>query len=131
MAPAEQERKKPAFLTVSSEMLTKEVLANHIASDSMLTGINIDQANGFMTSTFAFVIAQAQEGAQASTSMLPMQMQVQGSGNATAADAREGAPMEDDKESVVSEDAELPVDNEEEMKLVESKNSVKKRRRDE
>ena len=52
-----------APLLVSSDMLAKNVLANHLATDHSLAGINCDQAHARMNSVFALLNAQAKAAA--------------------------------------------------------------------
>lgn len=126
-----------APLLVSSDMLTKEVLANHLATDQALAGINCDQAHALMNSVFSLLNAQAKAAAEGG----PAAAAVAAAPAATAVAAAPavaqaaGAPpqaMGADNESKVSEDEALSEDvDEEQMKVVESKINAERRRRDE
>ena len=82
-------------------MLTKVVLANRLTTDQILAVINCDQAHALLNSVFSLVNAQA----KAASDGKPDAKDVAAAAPAAAAAAAAPAQtMEEDTESVVSED---------------------------
>lgn len=136
-------------LMVSSDLLTKDVLANRLASDGSLAGISGEQAQALMTSVFALLNAQARAVGRVQKELEASQQKAarriaweqqqskttSGSAPPTVSKAAGTPPagaMGEDGLREVSEDEEPPEGGkEEEMKIPESANNMESKKREE
>ena len=99
---------KPVVPSITPEMLTREVVVQHMATDHQhLEGLSEDQALRIMTSMFALFNNLSQKKGDEE-------------GGQVAA-VKAAAPMEEDADAeTISDDEDAPADDDEKMKLVES-----------
>ena len=121
---------KPRVATLTSDMLTPEVVAKHMSTDANLIGMNEGQALAMMTSMFTLfqnlTQPQQQQAAAGSNDMQPTTTQPQ---PPQQQQQQQGAKGGAEVETEVSSDEEESGD-EAKMVLVQSKNKARKARRE-